>query len=51
MEELRYIELFSGIGAFSQAIGRISKKKVKCVFAADINKDCANIYKLNLGLI
>ena len=50
MKELKYIELFSGIGAFSQAIERISNKKVKCVFAADINEDCANIYKLNYGI-
>ena len=45
----KYIELFSGIGAFTQAIERI-KPGAKCVFAADINKDCANIYKLNYGL-
>lgn len=45
----KYIELFSGIGAFSQAINRIIPN-AKCVFAADINKDCANIYKINYGL-
>lgn len=45
-KEFKYIELFSGIGAFTQAIERI-KPGVKCVFAADINEDCANIYKLN----
>ena len=43
---LKYIELFSGIGAFHQAIHRILPE-AECVFAADINKDCANIYKLN----
>lgn len=48
-KEFKYIELFSGIGAFTQAIERI-KPGAKCVFAADINKDCANIYKLNYGL-
>lgn len=47
--EFKYIELFSGIGAFTQAIERI-KPGAKCVFAADINKDCANIYNLNYGL-
>jgi len=45
-KEFKYIELFSGIGAFTQAIERI-KPGAKCVFAADINEDCANIYKLN----
>lgn len=49
MENFRYIELFSGIGAFTQAMERINPK-AKCVFAADINKDCANIYKLNYGI-
>ena len=47
--KIKYIELFSGIGAFHQAITNIIPK-AKCVFAADINEDCANIYKLNYGL-
>jgi len=49
MGNFRYIELFSGIGAFTQAMERINPK-AECVFAADINKDCANIYKLNYGI-
>jgi len=48
-DELNYIELFSGIGAFHQAITNILPN-AKCVFAADINKDCAKIYKLNYGI-
>lgn len=48
-KEFKYIELFSGIGAFTQAIERIIPE-AKCVFAADINQDCANIYKLNYGV-
>lgn len=44
-----YIELFSGIGAFTQAIDRIDPD-ANCVFAADINTDCANIYHLNYGV-
>ena len=47
--EFKYIELFSGIGAFSQAIKRIIPDS-KCVFAADINKNCANVFKLNYGV-
>lgn len=43
---MKYIELFSGIGAFTQAIERIIPN-AECVFAADINEDCANVYKLN----
>ena len=49
VDNLNYIELFSGIGAFHQAMQRINPKS-KCVFAADINKDCANIYKINYGI-
>lgn len=46
---MKYIELFSGIGAFTQAIERIIPN-AECVFAADINEDCANVYKLNYGV-
>lgn len=48
--EIRYIELFSGIGAFSQAINNIKKIEAKCVFAADIDKNCAKVYKNNYGI-
>ncbi len=43
---IKYIELFSGIGAFHQAISKIVRN-ANCVFAADIDEDCANVYKLN----
>lgn len=46
---MKYIELFSGIGAFTQAIERIDSN-AECVFAADINEACANVYKLNYGI-
>lgn len=46
---MKYIELFSGIGAFTQAIERIDSN-AHCVFAADINEACANVYKLNYGI-
>ena len=48
-QPFKYIELFSGIGAFTQAIKRINPDS-ECVFAADINRDCANIFKLNYGI-
>ncbi|MBQ7159402.1 MAG: DNA cytosine methyltransferase, partial [Treponema sp.] len=48
-KHLKYIELFSGIGAFHQAIKTILPNS-ECVFAADINIDCAKIYKLNYDI-
>ena len=42
-----YIELFSGIGAFSQAIENLNYVKPHCVFAADIDKECATVYWKN----
>lgn len=50
MDKIEYIELFSGIGAFSQAISNITDKKAKCVFAADNNINCAKVYKINYGV-
>ena len=49
-EDIKFIELFSGIGAFTQAINNITNKKAECVFAADINKNCADVYRLNYGI-
>lgn len=45
--DIKYIELFSGIGAFTQAIENLDYVNSKCVFAADINEQCANVYKKN----
>ena len=47
---LNVLSLFSGIGAFSQAISNITDKKAKCVFAADNNINCAKVYKINYGV-
>ncbi len=47
---INYIELFSGIGAFTQAIENLNYVNSKCVFAADINKQCADVYKNNYGI-
>lgn len=47
---IKYIELFSGIGAFTQAIDNLKYVNSECVFAADINEQCANVYKTNYGI-
>ncbi len=50
MTGMRYIELFSGIGAFSQAIENVVGRSAKCVFAADIDDLCVKVYKQNYGI-
>lgn len=45
--KIKYIELFSGIGAFTQAIDNLSYVDAECVFAADINQQCSIVYKKN----
>lgn len=47
MKKIKYIELFSGIGAFTQAIESLDYVNSECVFAADINEQCAKVYKNN----
>ena len=44
--KLRYIDLFSGLGAFHTAF----KDKFDCVLACDINDGARKIYKANYGL-
>ena len=48
--KIRYIELFSGIGAFSQATKQIKNIKFECVYAADNDKRCAKVFKENYHL-
>ena len=45
-DKLRYIDLFSGLGAFHTAF----KTKFECVLACDINEGARKIYKANYGL-
>lgn len=42
-----FIDLFSGIGGFHQAMSKLGGE---CVFASDIDIDCAKIYKKNYSI-
>lgn len=44
MDELKYIDLFAGTGAFSLCL---QKNNIKCVFSNDMEKASETIYKLN----
>lgn len=45
--QLKYIDLFCGIGGFHQALNRLN---AKCVLACDIDKSCREVYYKNYGL-
>ena len=45
--KIKYIELFSGIGAFSQATKHIKNIDFECVYAADNDKRCAKVFEQN----
>ena len=47
MESFDYIDLFSGIGGFHQAMDNIGGK---CVFSSEIDKNCIEVYKTNYGI-
>ena len=53
-KEVKYIDLFCGLGAFHTAFNRnnIFQNRIKytCVFACDINEDVRNIYEENYGI-
>lgn len=41
---LKFIDLFCGIGGFHQALHKLN---CKCVYACDTNKDCRDVYENN----
>lgn len=46
-QDLRFIDLFAGLGGFHQAMLALGHK---CVFACEINEDLAALYEKNFGL-
>lgn len=53
MKELRFIDLFCGIGGFHyafEATAKTMRLESKCVFASDIDKEACEAYKANFGI-
>ena len=46
-KELKFIDLFCGIGGFHQALKDLGHK---CILACDIDKPCREVYKKNYGI-
>lgn len=44
---LKYIDLFCGIGGFHQALNKLG---AECILACDIDKDCRVVYNDNYGI-
>lgn len=44
---LRFVDLFSGLGGFHVALSRLGHK---CVFASEIDQDLQELYQLNFGI-
>ena len=53
MTELKFIDLFCGVGGFHQALNKLQsdgKNTFKCVFACDIDKTCRDTYEKNYDI-
>ena len=53
-EEIRFIDLFCGIGGFHVAMDQACSElgiKSKAVFASDIDLECQRAYEANFGLV
>jgi DNA (cytosine-5)-methyltransferase 1 len=46
---LKFVDLFCGIGGFHQALQKINQN-IHCVLACDIDKNCRDIYTKNYGI-
>lgn len=46
-QELKFIDLFCGIGGFHQVLHKYNSK---CVFACDIDENCRKMYEKNYGI-
>lgn len=52
MEQLRFVDLFCGIGGFRMATQQVcQERKLQpvCVFSSDIDEDCQKTYEANFG--
>jgi DNA (cytosine-5)-methyltransferase 1 len=47
LRDMKYIDLFSGIGGFHQALKKLG---CECVLACDVDKACRANYELNYGM-
>tara|TARA_B110000211_G_scaffold204235_1_gene237600 strand:+ start:1542 stop:2480 length:939 start_codon:yes stop_codon:yes gene_type:complete len=50
-KEIKYIDLFCGLGAFHTAFEKQNEKKYRCVFACDINENVRKIYNENYNIL
>jgi DNA (cytosine-5)-methyltransferase 1 len=48
VQEMRFVDLFAGIGGFHQALGP-SGLGMRCVFSSEIDPDAADVYEWNHG--
>lgn len=47
MQDLRFIDLFAGLGGFHQAL---ASRGAECVFASELNVNLADLYEKNFGV-